>query len=110
LFSVLEAGETGAAVVVVSLAGAVGSVAGAGASLVFRDGALAGGGNAAAAASSFLVQAVQARAIRVRAISDFFMGFPFLDKRRWRAPKVATIGFALPVDKRDFMIQRIRKI
>ena len=39
----------------------------------------------------------------------FFHGVSFFDKRHRRAPKVVTIGIALLVDKRDFMIRRVRK-
>jgi hypothetical protein len=66
------AGATGLAVPALR-PGAAGGV-----SLAFREGVLTGGGSVTAG-SSCLPQALQAMAIRVRAMSDFFMDFPFFD-------------------------------
>jgi hypothetical protein len=59
------------------------------------------------AGSSCLPQALQAMAIRVRAMSDFFMDFPFFDGgagcHRWPYDR----GALLP-GKRGFMMQCIR--
>jgi hypothetical protein len=83
LFSVLVAGAGAGAGASAAGAGATGG----GASLVFREGALAGGGKTTGV-SSFLLQAVQAITIRVRvrATSDFFMDFSFYRQTVQRAP------------------------